>query len=473
MKNDPPAFDAAAGDALRALLSSAGAPHLADAAELAFTGEAPRFETPHKIVAAQAAAIGAVALAVAARWHDAHGERQQIGIDALQAACSLHPTQFQRQAGHPMPIVGTVRELKADFYRTADERWFFPVGSYPHLRDDILELLDSPNTAAGLAKRIGSWKAHELEEAFAQRGLPGVYARSREEWLAHPQGRALQAVPVIVIEKIGHSAPEPARPARRPLDDLRVLDAAHVIAGPVVARTLAEHGADVLRVSAPQQPDAHPQILDTNLGKRCAYIDLRRADDLQRMRDLARSADVFVQSWRPGSLDRMGLGAKDLAALRPGIVYVSVSCFGSDGPWAGRKGFEQMGQTASGIALAEGDADGAGRPRLVPTYLLNDYLTAYLGAAGALMALSRRAREGGSYHVSVCLTRSSMWVQALGLQPLPAEVQALASLRPVLCARDSAFGVLEQLGPVAGFSRTPAHWALPTAPLGSAAPAWA
>ena len=334
-------------------------------------------------------------------------------------------------------------------------------------------MLGSGPSDREVAEAVRRWKGAELEEAIVAADACAALVRSHAEWAGHAQAAAVAELPLLTVTKIGDSDPEVAGSGDRPLDGVRVLDVTHVLAGPTCARTLAEHGADVLRVSAPQQPDAHPQILDTNLGKRCAYIDLRRADDLQRMRDLARSADVFVQSWRPGSLDRMGLGAKDLAALRPGIVYVSVSCFGSDGPWAGRKGFEQMGQTASGIALAEGDADGAGRPRLVPTYLLNDYLTAYLGAAGALMALSRRAREGGSYHVSVCLTRSSMWVQALGLQPLPAEVQTLASLRPVLCARDSAFGILEQLGPVAGFSRTPAHWALPTAPLGSAAPAWA
>jgi crotonobetainyl-CoA:carnitine CoA-transferase CaiB-like acyl-CoA transferase len=463
-------YAADAQTALSGLLSTLDARHSIDAADISFSGEAPRFATPHKIVAAQAAAIGAVAAGVAQRWKNAHGERQGVTINALQAGCSLHPAQFQRQSGHPLPALSLARELKADFYRTADGKWFFPIGSYAHLRDGVLALLDCPNTPEALGKAIGRWKAAELEEAFAAHALPGIFARTQAEWEAHPQGRALLETPVITIEKIGDSKPEDARPQRRPLDDLRVLDLAHVIAGPVVARTFAEHGADVLRLSSPSQPDPLPQIIDTGIGKRCAFSDLRQAHDAARARELASRADVLVQSWRPGSLDKLGLGASDVARLRPGIVYVSVSAFGFDGPWGTRKGFEQLGQTASGIAITEG---GEGKPRVVPTYLLNDYLTAYLGAAGALVALARRAREGGSYHVKVSLTRASMWVQSLGLQAVPQDAQTLEQLKPVLQSRLSPFGQLDQLGPVAQFTRTPAHWTLPPSNLGSSAPAWA
>lgn len=471
-----------AEEACRAI-SQLVAPHAtldADPAErLRFHGTVPAFDTPHKLTLAAASAIGVYALGVEQWWRMARGQHQTIGIDWMQAACALNPGHFQTQSGYSLPALSLLTELKADFYRTADGRWFFPIGSYPHLRDGVLDLLQCANTREALAAAIGRREAAELEESFAQRKLPGIHARSRQEWLAHPQGALLAGLPVIQVEKIAESAPEPADAGvlasrgTRALGGLRVLDLGHVIAGPVVARSLAEHGADVLRVTSPMMQDPFRQTVDTNIGKRSAFLDLDRPVDLQRARALVGGADVVVQSWRPGSMARRGLGAEEAAHIRPGVIYVSVSCFGDTGPWGQRGGFEQLGQAISGVSVAEG---GDGRPRVVPTYLLNDYLTGYLGAAGVMMALIRRAREGGSYHVKVSLARTSMWVQELGLDPTfdaarPRRHFADA-LTPVLETRPSAYGVLEQLPPVAQFSRTPAAWTLPPAPNGAHAPEW-
>ncbi|MFC4273898.1 CoA transferase [Achromobacter aloeverae] len=446
----------------------------APAARLRFHGTAPAFDTPHALTLSAGAAIGAYALAVEKWWHLATGQRQTVAIDWMQAASSLNPGHFQTQNGYGLPALSLLTELKADFYRTADQRWFFPIGSYPHLRDGVLELLDCANTPAALSRAIGRWKGDDLEAAFEEKRLPGVYARSTEEWLRHPQGALLAQRPVIEITRIADSDPEPARPGARPLSALRVLDLGHVIAGPVVARSLAEHGAEVLRVTPPMNQDPFRQTIDTNIGKQSAFLDLTQAADQQRARELVSGADVVVQSWRPGSLARRGLGAEDAAALRPGVIYVSVSAFGDSGPWAERGGFEQLGQTVTGIAISEGVA--GGKPRVVPTYLLNDYLTGYLGAAGVMLALLRRAVEGGSYHVKVSLTRTSMWVQGLGLEPghTPREDRRhfAEGLLPLLETRPSAYGVLQQLPPVAQFSHTRAHWALPPAPNGAHPAAW-
>ena len=439
--------------------------------QFCFKGDEPRLATPHRTTVAAAAATAAAATGAARRWARSGGSPQSVSIDAIQAACSLNPANFQRQYGYRMPSLLHARELKAAFYETADGRWFFPSGSYPHLRDGVLALLGCPNTEEALAAAIGHWHSDKLETAFLAHGLPGVHARSVAEWRQHPQGRALALEPVITIEKIADSAPEPARPRLRPLDDLRVLDMAHVIAGPVAARTLAEHGADVLRISSPVQPDPISQIMDTGIGKRNAYLDLQQSSDQARLRALAERADVFVQSWRTGSLDARGFGPTDLARLRPGIIYISVNAFGFEGPWTNRKGFDQLGQAVSGIAITEGE-HALTKPRLVPTYLLNDYLTGYLAAAGAMAALERRAIDGGSYHVKVSLTRTSMWVQSLGLVAMPLAIQSINDLVPALQTRSSPFGMLEQLGPVAQMSVTPTYWSLPPSPLGSDAPTW-
>jgi hypothetical protein len=440
---------------------------------LRFFGAAPRFDTPHKLTLSAASAIGAYALGVEHWWHMSSGQHQTIGIDWMQAASSLNPGHFQKQSGYSLPALSLLTELKADFYKTRDDRWFFPIGSYPHLRDGVLDLLQCANTADALSAAIRQWDATDLEQAFAQHKLPGIYARSTDEWLAHPQGALLAGKPVIEIEKIGDSPAEPPYSRVRPLDGIRVLDFGHVIAGPVVARSLAEHGAEVLRISPPMNQDPFRQTVDTNIGKRSAFLDFNAPVDMLKARELINGADVVVQSWRPGSLDKRGLGAEDAATIRPGIVYVTVTAFGDEGPWGTYGGFEQLGQAVSGVSVREG---GSGRPRIVPTYLLNDYLTGYLGAAGVMMALIRRAHEGGSYHVKVSLAKTSMWVQDLGVDdsfdPGQARRHFAAGLNPVLERRPSAYGPLEQLPPVAQFSRTRSYWTLPPAPNGAHPPSW-
>jgi hypothetical protein len=440
---------------------------------LSLYGTFPEFDSPHKLTVAAAAAIGAYAMGVEKWWHIARHQRQTISIDWMQAASSLNPGHFQKQSGYSLPALSLLTELKADFYKTKDDRWFFPIGSYPHLRDGVLDLLDCANSSQALGKAIKSWNALDLEEAFAQAKLPGIFARTTHEWLSHPQGALLDSKPVIEIHKISDSEPEGPTVHARPLDGLRVLDLGHVIAGPVVARSLAEHGADVLRITSPKLQDPFRQTIDTNIGKRSAFLDFDQPQDLAKARELISASDVVVQSWRPGSLKKRGLGAEEAAAIRPGVIYVSVTAFGDEGPWAERGGFEQLGQAVSGIAIREG---GEGKPRVVPMYLLNDYLTGYLGATGVMMALLRRAKEGGSYHVKVSLAKTSMWVQSLGLysqfdSSKPARHFA-QDLVPILESRQSAYGPLEQLPPVAQFSRTTAFWSLPPAPNGADQPAW-
>ena len=440
--------------------------------QLSLFGEMPSFDSPHKLAVAGASAIGAYALSVEACWAHATGQRQRVGIDWMQAASALNPGQFLKQNGKSLPAMALMAELRSDFYKTKDERWFFPVGSYPHLRDGVLELLDCANTPSALSLAIARHNAEDLERAFAQNKLPGAYARTEQEWNAHPQGAWLGTTPLIQIEKIADGPPEKLTVGSRALEHLRVLDFGHVIAGPVVARSLAEHGAQVLRLDPPLKQDPQRHIFDTNIGKRSAFIDLNDPVDHALAQQLMAGADVVVQSWRHGSLAGRGVGPEDAARIRPGIVYVSVSAFGDQGPWATRGGFEQLGQTVSGLAINEG-LDG--RPSLVPTYLLNDYLTGYLGATGAMLALLRRAKEGGSYHVKVCLTRTSMWVQQLGLQSRDASLRGkhfAHDLRPVTERRMSVFGELEQLAPVAQFSRTPARWDLPSSPNGAFVARW-
>ncbi|WP_116149679.1 CoA transferase [Paraburkholderia sp. BL27I4N3] len=442
-------------------------------------GSDPIVRSPHRLGTAAASALAAQGAAIATIWRMKTGRGQDVTVDMRQATkVGLRTNLCLRQNGYYLDHLAPGDGGPANFFRTRDNRWIFIHRStvFPETLYRLLDFLGCPLSAAGVAKAVSHWDALELENALAERKLIAAVARTTNEWQSHEQGRWLGAQPEIRIEKIGESSPEPFKQPSgqraRPLSNLRVLDMTHVLAGPICGRVLAEQGADVLRISAPHRQDPLPMVMDTNFGKRAAYVDLDRADDCSLLSAMLRDADVFVQSFRPGVCERRGLGPDDLARIRPGIIYVSVSCYGDGGPWATRGGYEPLSQTANGLAIDEGSYE---QPRFAPTRTLNDLLAAYLAATGALGALIRRAREGGSYHVKVSLTGASMWVQKLGrlqddewrnvsndLTPHPAD----------LMRTQSCFGELEHAAPIARFSETPAFWDKPPTCLGADSLRW-
>jgi crotonobetainyl-CoA:carnitine CoA-transferase CaiB-like acyl-CoA transferase len=154
-------------------------------------------------------------------------------------------------------------------------------------------------------------------------------------------------------------------------------------------------------------------------------------------------------------------------------VYVSLNAFGAQGPWAGRRGFDTLVQTVSGIS-DEYALDG--KPRLLPVSAL-DYITGYLGAFGAIVALSRRAREGGSYHVELSLAQTGRWLTSLPRCDAAAVAAAPADLSPERIAElsmtsDSPYGRLTHLAPAVRMSETPARWVRPAVPLDHDPPTW-
>ena len=469
---------AAATSALDRLLSSLELSRGDGECDVSFVGDDPIVASKHRPAAASAAALAAEAVGIAAIWRMRGGGRQSITVDLRRAAVpGLRTSSHIVQNGHWLQHSRPPEETR-NFFATRDGRRIYVLraSAYPANLLGVLNLLRCRNSSEDLAEAIGQWDGRELEEALAERKLVGALARTRAEWLAHPQGRWLSDQSPVQIERIGDSDPEPFGPAPRPLSGVRVLDMAHVLAGPVSARTLAEQGAEVLRLSAPLAPDDFRIALDTGFGKRSAFIDLNRNDGVDRVKALSSEADVFVQSFRPGSLDKRELSPRDIALIRPGIIYLSVSAYGTGGPWAKRGGFDPVGQAVSGLSIAEGSAD---RPLTAPTSTLNDYLAAYLAAAGVVAALVRRARVGGSYHVNVSLTRCSMWLQELGQLPpdqWPDRLQDAAQIpdpRDIdLMTTETPFGTLKHPKPIVEFSQTKARWSCGPAPLGSATPDW-
>ncbi|NEA87180.1 CoA transferase, partial [Streptomyces sp. SID14436] len=186
-----------------------------------------------------------------------------------------------------------------------------------------------------------------------------------------------------------------------PAAGVRVLDLTRVIAGPVATRVLGLLGADVLRVDPPGLPELPDQHADTGFGKRSARLDL--TSGRETFEELLAGADVVVTGYRPGALDRFGLGPRALAERRPGIVVAQLSAWGAYGPWGDRRGFDSLVQVATGIAAAEGTGE---RPGALPAQAL-DHGTGYLLAAAVLRALTDRSDTGGSRSVRVALARTA------------------------------------------------------------------
>jgi crotonobetainyl-CoA:carnitine CoA-transferase CaiB-like acyl-CoA transferase len=280
------------------------------------------------------------------------------------------------------------------------------------------------------------------------------------------------------IVKIGDSAPEKLPDGARPLSGIRVLDLTRVLAGPTCARTLAEHGADVLKVTAEHLPNLGYQEYDTGHGKLSAHLDLREPRDVEILRGLVRESDVFSQGYRPGTLGERGFSPEALARLRPGIVFVSLCAFGHVGPWAARRGFDTVVQTVSGITARQGELfpGGSPGPQFYPVSAI-DYLTGYLMAFGAMVALGRRVREGGSWLVRISLAQTGRWLVGRGQVP-EAQLQSVPKeftpdeLQRWSMTSDTPVGRLRHLAPVVRLSETEPRWARPSVPLGYNDPVW-
>src|SRR4051812_42819825 len=379
-------------EALRTILPIAGWGDR-QAADVMFTGGAdPVLPTPFRIGAAGAATLAAAALAAAELWQVRTGRRQRVTVDLRQAAAALRSGRYLHLAGTD---VSSERNSMMGSYRTRDGRWSYLHCNFPNHRAAALSVLGVPEDRDAVARAVATWNAADLEEAIIAAKGAGGMARTQAEWARHPQAAAIATLPLMEIMRIGDSAPEPLPAGDRPLSGIRVLDLTRVLAGPTCARTLAEHGADVMKITAAHLPNLGYQEWDTGHGKLSAELDLRSPGDLETLRGLVREADVFSQGYRPGTLSNRGLSPEELAQLRPGLVYVSLCAFSHEGPWASRRGFDTVVQNVSGITTRQGELFPGAEPgpQFYPVSAI-DYLTGYLMAFGAMMALARRARDG-------------------------------------------------------------------------------
>lgn len=307
-------------------------------------------------------------------------------------------------------------------YKTADGHVRMH-DSFINHREAALKLLGCELTATrkDVAVKISTWKSLELEKA-AQKNKAVIYAlRSFSEWDATPQAKAIPDFP-ITLRKIAECeaglSPNIPTNADRCLRGLRVVEISRVIAAPVAGRTLAAHGADVLWVTSPNLPDLPGIDIDVSRGKRTVQLDLDNEEDRGTMKRLAQTADVFIQSYRPGALANKGFSPQDLAALCPdGIVYANLSAWGESGPWSQARGFDSMVQTVSGLNVSEAAHFGEGAAaRPLPVQAL-DHAAGYLLATGILAGMYKQTQEGGSWEVNVSLAAVGKYLRSLGQIP--------------------------------------------------------
>jgi hypothetical protein len=440
---------------------------------LSLTGTDPVLPSSFAVGTAAQASIAAAALAAAEVRHIRGHGRQQVSVDMRHAAfeCSNY-----------MSINGVVPEVWDKFSgiypcgKDGQNGWVRIHANFKHHREGALKLLGiqltENTTKADVTAALAYTNATSFEAVAAQEGLVVAALRSFEEWDAHEHAIALSRLPLFTIERIGSAAPLPIAPlsdSDRPLSGVRVLDLTRILAGPVSGRTLAAYGADVMLVNSPNLPNIDA-IAETSRGKLSTQVDLNVPEGRQKLSQLCSTAHIFMQGYRPGGLSRLGFDPEGVARIRPGIVYVSLSAYGHEGPWAPRRGFDSLVQTATGFNHAEAQAGNTLTPKALPVQIL-DHATGYLMALGAQAALIRQQVEGGSWHVRVSLAQTGRWLRSLGRVTDGFSCPRLES-DSFLETSESGFGRLVASTHSARFSQTPASWTRLSMPPGSHLPEW-
>jgi crotonobetainyl-CoA:carnitine CoA-transferase CaiB-like acyl-CoA transferase len=434
------------------------------------TGAEPQLPSSFRVAAAAQVSIAAAGLAAAEVWKQRSGQAQAVSVDMRHAVVECRSERYLRVNGESPPPAW---DAIAGVYRTGDKRFVRLHTNFPHHRAAICKVLNCKAERDAVQAALMQWEGEAFETAAYTAGGVVALMRSYEEWSKLAPAKALADMPPVIIEKIGEAAPRSWPAGERPLDGVRVLDLSRVIAGPVAGRALAAHGADVMLVSGPDLPAIPWLTIDTGRGKFSCFLDLKSDDGRARFRELLRGADIFSQGYRPHALASLGFSAEEAAAISPGIIVVSLSAYGHTGPWAGRRGFDSLVQTATGFNHAEGQAAGIDGPKELPAQML-DHATGYLMAFGAVVAKARQAREGGSWHVRVSLAQTGRWLWDFGRLADGLSTRDLKpeEVQPFIEESSSGFGPLRAVSHAAILAKTPAFWSRPAMPLGGHAPQW-
>ncbi len=335
-----------------------------------------------------------------------------VRVDPAGVADAVRSEAALRVDGAPP---GPVWDPLSRVYRVADG-WVRLHGNYAQHRAAIDRVFGTVEPEV-IAEAIAAQAGEGVEAAVHRAGGAAAAARTLEAWRSHPHGRTVLDLPLVGTMVRDDRVPDDWSAAPRPL---RVLEVTRVIAGPTAGRALAWFGADVLRIEAPDHEELEVIIVDFGAGKRSTRLDLRAPEGRYAFLELLAGADVFLHGLRPGALERIGLGAEERATIRPGLVDVSLSAYGTTGGWAGRRGFDSLVQLSAGLGVAEAAAAGAEpgpgglpEPRALPCQIL-DHGTGLLLAAATFRALAARSADGRGRSVVGSLARTAAFLSAHG-----------------------------------------------------------
>lgn len=406
----------------------------------------------------------AVGMALLARERDGMGQRVEVPLfDAMFGALG-----FRGQ--HPFRMGAGMAGLRTSQYECLDGRWvqfhsgnqntlqFMEAAGISSWRDegffDSERRATEPELGVELEQRMKELfltrTAQQWEDLIGKAGSEATVCRTSAEWLEHEHalesrsivevedpvlgitaqpglivrfsatpGEIRKGAPVLdgdrdeVLAELDSMPPPAIVPPwdgtmRAVLDGVKVLDLCIVLAGPTCGRTMAEYGADVVKIDNPTRSDVVVFHNDINRAKRSILLDLKTERGLEIFWRLVEDADVIVQNYRKGAAERLGIGYEDVHKRRPDIVYASLNSYGHVGPWAERPGHEQLAQAATGMQVRYG---GDHEPQL-QTNAVNDYGTGFMGAYGIALALRHRERTGEGQHVDAALAYTAVTLQS-------------------------------------------------------------
>ncbi|KAI0446919.1 CoA-transferase family III domain-containing protein [Xylaria telfairii] len=328
------------------------------------------------------------------------------------------------------------RRLVTNVYPTRDGRWFHLHGGLDS--DRSLRMLGLPPCAditdemevirrleENVVKFDAAWLDVEANEYWRQAG--GI-CLTPEEYRDSEQGKALAGEGLYTIEQFPSDGlppvpwPEVRTSTFRPLEGVKIVDLTRAIAGPTIARLAALFGATVIRVSNMELPDLGIVLFESNLGKRDAHLNLKTEDGRNVLRGLIQDADVVIDGYRPGALERLGFGptyVHEIAKRRgKGIIYARENCHGWKGPWKHRSGWQQISDAVTGIAWLFGRMWGCQDEPVMPFLPNSDFQTGIVGCIAIMNALNKRNKKGGNYLVSTSLNQLNSFLISLGSQSL-------------------------------------------------------
>jgi len=415
-----------------------------------------------------ASSIGAVGCAIAELLNSTGVGESPPKVTVDQTLASHWFGQSIRPIGWSMPPIW---DSVAGDYQTQDG-WIKLHTNLDHHKAAALSVLGCEAVRERVGQAVRTWSGNELEARVVEAGGVAAIMRSRDEWLAHPQGIAVRQEPLV---SWGASRKQQLREwrgsASRPLEGLRVLDLTRVLAGPVCTRTLAGFGAEVLRIDPPMwdEPNVVPDI---SLGKRCARLNLKSKSDRDVFEALLASADMLIHGYRSDALAGLGYTAEVRQQISPNLIEVALDAYGWTGPWSNRRGFDSLVQMSCGIAHQGMRWAKTDRPTPLPVQAL-DHATGYFMAAAAINALSVALERNELRNARLSLARTA---ELLVSEPQVGEITAVSNQLLAKsfsdCEEQTPWGPALRLKPALVVEGAPMKWDLPSATLGSSRPEW-